>query len=379
LKRSEVPVGPRQESERVRTVDDPVRIAEGTGDRTGDRTLLILRPRQLHLPLLWPLLDPLGVILGLLGAAARQGRPDILHAHWLHPYGFAAAVVGKLMHRPVVITAHDDVVRLGLPGSAYYRRSMRVAVRHAASVICVSRAMASQLIELGAPPERVVVIPNGVDLARFRPRDRAACRGELKAFPLPHPPDKLMVFAGELGLVKQVDRLLRAFQLILSARAPRSSPLRLAIVGGGPEEGRLRALAGELGIADHVVFTGRRPHAEIPIWLAAADLLVLPSSSEGMPLVALESLAAGTPVVASRVGGVPECLVDGVSAILVDPAGVEPLAAGLGTALERDWDRESLTAAARPFGWDAVVARVEACYVAALAPARGLESPRTWL
>jgi glycosyltransferase involved in cell wall biosynthesis len=176
------------------------------------------------------------------------------------------------------------------------------------------------------------------------------------------------VFAGELLPVKQVDRLLRAVQMLAAGG---TAPLRAAVVlaGGGPEEDRLRALARELGLADAVLFAGQRPHAEMPLWLGAADLLVLPSASEGLPLVVPEALAAGTPVVASRVGGLPECVTDGVTGVLVPPQGDAELAAGLRTALAHDWDRAALVAAARPFGWDAQVARLEAVYREVLAAA----------
>jgi glycosyltransferase involved in cell wall biosynthesis len=104
----------------------------------------------------------------------------------------------------------------------------------------------------------------------------------------------------------------------------------------------------------------------MPHWLAAGDLMVLPSASEGLPLVVLESLAAGTPVVASRIGGIPDCVTEGVNGILVDPSGVDSLAAGLRTALGMKWDRGVVRASAVPFGWDAQVAKLEALYASVL-------------
>jgi glycosyltransferase involved in cell wall biosynthesis len=177
----------------------------------------------------------------------------------------------------------------------------------------------------------------------------------------------LVVYAGNLVPVKQVDRLLRAVAAL--GKRDGVPPVALAIVGEGEEEQRLRALAGELGIAGMTLFAGRRPHDEIPLWLAAADLVVLPSKSEGMPLVIPEALASGTPVVASRVGGVPDCLEDQVTGILVDAEGVPGLAVALSAGLQRTWDREELAAAARPFGWDGIIDRIEALYHRQLAAA----------
>ena len=337
-KRREIPSGPRAE-------------------REGD--VRIFRPRHLHIPGLWRLLDPFAVVVGLLVAAVRSGPPDLIHGHWLHPHGFAAAVVGRILRCPVILSAYgSDVARLASGADAgYYQRMMLAAVQWADRVICVSRATAEALAAMGAQRERLLVIPTGVDLDRFSPRDRGVCRAELarvlgRSVSQDTP---LLLFAGNLVPVKQVDRLLRA----MAELAP---DVRLAIVGEGSESDRLRAVAGELGLGDRVLFAGWRPREEIPTWLAAADLIVLPSASEGMPLIILEALASGTPVVASRVGGVPECVEDGVTGILVDPATAEGLAAGLTDALSRSWDRSALAAAAQAFGWDAVVNRIESLY-----------------
>jgi len=340
----------------------------------GGSELRIVRPRQPHVPGLWRILDPHFMTRGIL-AAVRSGRhPDLLHGHWLHPQGTAAAAAARALGRPVVLTAHGtDVARFDWPGGAYYRRHSLAAAQAAARVICVSGAMRDRLAALGVAAERLVVIPNGVDLASFRPRARAAARAELASVLGPAiaagERGPLLVFAGELLPVKQVDRLLRAVKELAAGGA---APLRvaLALAGGGPEEERLRALARELELGDAVVFAGQRPHGEMPVWLAAADLLALPSASEGLPLVVPEALAAGTPVVASRVGGIPECVADQVTGVLVPAQGDTELAAGLRAALTRGWDRAALAAAAHPFGWDAQVARIEAVYREVLAATR---------
>lgn len=330
----------------------------------------IFRPRHLHLPGLWRLVDPLAVAVALLGGAlrSRSGPLAVVHAHWLHPHGFAAALVGRLLRRPVILTAHgSDVGRLiGNDAHAgYYRRAMLAAVRRAEAVVCVSRAIAERLAALGAPRERLIVIPNGIDLERFQPRDRNTCRAEIArtygtSLVSTSSDSRLLLFAGDLVPVKQVDRLLRAVATL--GKAQGASAFRLVIAGEGSERDRLRALAAELDLGDRVTFAGRRPHAEMPTWLAAADVAVLPSASEGLPLFILEALASGTPVVASRVGGVPECVEDGVTGILVDPVTVEGLAAGLARALARSWDRAALAAAARPFSWDVITGRLETLY-----------------
>ncbi len=341
-KRREIPPSPSVESE------GPVRI---------------FRPRHLHLPGLWRIVDPAAAVTGILRGAARAGRPDLIHAHWLHPHGFAAVNAGRLLGIPVVVTAHgSDVARLdGREHTRYYRSTARLTLARASALICVSVAIANRLAELGAEPDRLHVIPNGVDVERFRPRERSACRAELgQALAGVEAGAHLLVYAGNLVPVKQVDRLLRAVAAL--GKREGLPPAVLAVAGEGPEERRLRDLARELGISERTLFVGRRPHHEIPLWLAAADLVVLPSRSEGMPLVVPEALASGTPLVASRVGGIPECVEDEVTGILVDPEGVPSLAIALSAALQRNWDRDLIAAAARPFGWDAVVDRIDGAY-----------------
>ena len=141
----------------------------------------VLRPRQVHLPLLWPWTDQLGVELGLKGALAKVGRPDLLHGHWLHPHGTAAAAVGQAARIPVVLTAHGrDVARLddaqaARPGE--YRAQVRTACARAAAVICVSQAMADRLAALLDPGfDRLHLIPNGVDLERLAYRTKRRIR-----------------------------------------------------------------------------------------------------------------------------------------------------------------------------------------------------------
>jgi len=327
----------------------------------------ILRPRHYHLPLLWPWTDPLGVELGLRSALDRAGRPDLLHGHWLHPHGWAAAAVGRRARIPVVLTAHGtDVARLDDPMASrprQYQAAVRAACEGAAAVICVSQAMRERLASLLDPGfDRLQVIPNGVALEDFRPIAREAARATLRrAFPESSAlaaDRRLLAFAGDLLPVKQVDRLLHALTLLV----PSVPEVALAIVGDGLEAPALAKLAVEHHLGSRVLFAGLRPHREIATWLAAADLFVLPSAAEGLPLVIPEALAAGTPVVASRVGGIPECIREGETGILVDPKGVAPLAEALRSALGRSWDRARIRASAEPFGWDAQVAKLEQIY-----------------
>jgi glycosyltransferase involved in cell wall biosynthesis len=145
----------------------------------------------------------------------------------------------------------------------------------------------------------VFIVPLLVDTELFFPRDKGESR---RALGLPEG-IPIVLFVGRLDPVKAIPDLLRAFALLSAAQEA-----HLVLVGEGPERNRLRNLAERLGIAGRVQFAGRKSREEVPCWMSAADLLALPSSSEGFGLVLAESIACGRPVVATRCGG-PEDIV----------------------------------------------------------------------
>jgi len=199
-------------------------------------------------------------------------------------------------------------------GLAARRVADRATSRQPDLYIAVSGAVAAGLDADGAPAWRIRVIPNGVDIAALTAS--AAIAEDAPDLPTGRP---LVVFAGRLEPIKGVETIVRAAQ--------RLPDVTVAVVGDGPLAAELRELANELGVADRVAFLGRVP--SVPPILAAADVVVLPSFSEGMPLVVLEALALARPVVASRVGGIPEVVEDGVTGLLVEPGDPEELAVAI--------------------------------------------------
>ncbi len=203
----------------------------------------------------------------------------------------------------------DGGSRLGLSARGLVDRATASRVD---AYVAVAEAVAVALVAGGAPPECVHAIPNGVDIDALR----ASGSEPLPPMPAGRP---LIVCAARLEPVKGVEFLVRA-----AVRVPGAT---LAIAGDGALEGRLREIAVALGMAGRVAFLGRvSPIAPL---LAAADVVVLPSLSEGMPLVALEAMALGRPVVATCVGGIPEVVEDGVTGILVEPRDPQALASAI--------------------------------------------------
>ena len=235
---------------------------------------------------------------------------QVVHCHWTI-CGLIGYLATRLWRRPVVLSVRGSDVHVfsdGLMG-----RFSRRIWRWMDQIIAVSEDLAKQLEERGIPRSKIRVVYNGVD-DEFKPRDRDHCRSNLG---LPSP-RFIALFVGLLAHVKGIEILLQAVETVEDA------DLLCVLVGDGPLRERLEQQAG-----DKVLFVGQRPREEIADWLNAADVLVLPSFSEGRPNVVLEAMACAKPVIASRVGGVPELVEEGVTGRLIAAGSSAELAAAL--------------------------------------------------
>ena len=211
----------------------------------------------------------------------------------------------------------------------------RYAGRYADRFCGVSRDVIAAAGAYGTIRRRKLAhVPNGIDTAAFAAAeaDRPAVRAALGIAP----DAPVIGTVGRLAEVKQQGVLIRAFARII----PAFPTARLVLVGDGPLRAELEGLARSLGLGGAVLFAGYQPNPER--YLAAMDVFVLPSRAEAMPLVIPEAWAAGRPVVASRVGGIPELIEDGKTGLLVEPGDVDGLAARLGSS----WPTRS-----RPGNW----------------------------
>ena len=314
----------------------------------------VLHPRFLSFPGVLKCLDGLLLFLGSLPAVLRLRRSfrfDAIDAHFIYPEGLAAVLLGKVFRVPVLITLRG-LLPLLIP-FRLRRPQLRFALRRATRVIAVSESLRESAMSLGLPRERVRVIENGVDPELFRPLDRVEARRSL-GLPEDGP---LLVSVGTLAPRK-------GFHLVMEAlpALTRCFPkIRYAIVGGAGAEGfmedELRRLAARRGVADRVVFAGPRARTELAAWYSAADLSVLATAHEGCPNVVLESLACGTPVVATPAGDIPR-LLDTETGLLVERE-VSALASGIAGALARLWDRDHIRSRVEPRTWQAVGWEVE--------------------
>ena len=289
-------------------------------------------------------------------ALSYRGKVDVVLGTWAYPDGVAAVALAGLIGVPAVVKLHGSDMNLiaKLPGP---RRLLRLALPRAARVVAVSRALAEEARALGVPADRVSIVMNGVDAELFRPRDRAAARRELG---LPGDASaRIIVYVGNLKETKGVLDLAAAFERI----AETHPETHLAIVGGGDARPALEAVAKRW--PGRITLAGARPLAEVPQWMAACDVLTLPSWAEGTPNVVLEALASGRRVVASSVGGIPDLITDAQLGELVPARDVAALASALGRAARADYDPAAVAIQAARGGWAESAARLAAVLAAA--------------
>jgi glycosyltransferase involved in cell wall biosynthesis len=295
--------------------------------------------------------------LGLMGSSVRYDRAlaahlratpgiGLLHAHFGIPDAIIVRRRAAGLGLPYLVTLHGDDAFKVLPRRDPIGRAVRDAVTHASAVICVSDAMARAVTSvLDVQP---VVIPNGYDDALFTLSEQ--------------PRDLGLLFVGNLVSTKNVALLLRAY-----ARVRAIIAMPLAIVGDGPLRPSLTSLAATLGIADSVRFLGVQTRDGVADLMARAVALVLPSLSEGWGVVVAEALARGTPVVASRVGGVPEILGSEDGGILVPPGDEEALVAALASVAGWRPDRRRVAAASLARPWSVRAGEIATVYRTILA------------
>jgi D-inositol-3-phosphate glycosyltransferase len=327
------------------------------------------------------LLDYLPEFVGRVRCSADSEdlHYDIIHSHyWIS--GEAALALRRSWGAPVVQMFHtlgamkNQVAR----GAEERETRQRVAIeerilREADAIVAATPLDRAQMIwHYNAEAEKIRVVPAGVDLRRFQPRDLAAARDALG---LPPPPHRVILLVARIEPLKGIDALIEASALLLQRHPEWRDALTTLIVGGGGEEEhahwnaeqrRLDAIRRRLGITDIVRFAGAQPQDRLPLYYAAADVVAMPSHYESFGMAALEALACGRPVVATNAGGPAFIVEDGVSGLLTSPDNAVMLANHLERLLQNDATRASMGAAAREralrFGWEHVACDILSIY-----------------
>lgn len=312
-------------------------------DRRKDQAERIFRfsavnlTRQLYFPIAVPCYPGLTSLL-------RRINPDVIHSH--HPFvlGKVGLRVARRLGVPLVYTFHTQYEQYShyfpLP-QTLVKWAGRKAVRDYAQSVDLLTTPAESiagLLQSYGVTKKVHILPNPLDLARYEQIDHEIIRNRYGIGRR-----KLLLFVGRIGREKNLDFLLRSFSLLAEEFG---DDIRLMLVGSGAAEEMLKKLAAELGLADRVIFTGAVNYEEIPLYYGAADLFVMTSTSEVKPLVFIESMAAGLPVVAVEASGSKDTFTSGYNGILT-PEEVGAFASAVRELLRNDRRRLGIAQAAK--------------------------------
>jgi glycosyltransferase involved in cell wall biosynthesis len=282
---------------------------------------------------------------------------DIIHAHFLEN-GFIGAHLKNIYEKPLVVTAHGgDVYDLPFR-DRWYNSLAKFVLTEADQVITVSKFNARKLLSLGVSSDKLHVIPNGYDERLFKPVPAPKARERLG---LPQN-RKILLSVGNLVKVKGHIYLISAMSRVLRER----KDVLLIIVGSGPLKEVLQKMIKNYELKNYIMLVGAKEHREIPMWMNASDIFILPSLQEGFPTVIPEAMACGKPIVATNVGGVPEVITHNDLGILVNPGDSEELASAILEAIERKWNPEVILKHAEKYSWSNLAEQIVSVYRKAL-------------
>jgi glycosyltransferase involved in cell wall biosynthesis len=284
-------------------------------------------------------------------------RFDLIHAHFTWPSGAVAVKLKRIYSSPVIITEHT---------STTFQKAIEMqdeasieAWREANQIIRVRHSDVSMFERVNIPLSKVASIPNGYNSTQFRPVDTQRCRAALD---LPQN-KKIILYVGNFyGEVKGHRYLVDAISIIVKQR----KDVLCIIVGSGKLQVDIEKQIRSLGLEDFIYLPGKKAHDEIPIWMNACDIFVLPSLNEGNPTVMFEALGCGKPFVGTRVGGVPEIITSDDYGLLVEPANPKDLAEKMQIAMNREWGNEKILHYAKRYTWENIAKEIMTVYEKAL-------------
>lgn len=283
---------------------------------------------------------------------SRNIEFDLIHSHFLWSSGFVGAELKRTLGKPLVLTAHGYDI-YSLPFRSKFWKEQITEILNAADAIITVSGNNRRFIEELNISNNVEVIPNGYSPNLFYKRSQIDCRSLLG---LPQE-KKVIVCVGNLVPIKGHQILIQAMIKVMS-----EVDALCYIVGSGQLEKDLNKEIHNLGLSDKVFLVGGRPHEEIPYWIGASDLFVLPSLMEGNPTVMFECLACGKPFIGTKVGGIPEIITSTDYGLLVEPGDVDDLHRQIMIGLFKNWDENKILEYAVQFSWPKLAERIVAVY-----------------
>lgn len=280
-------------------------------------------------------------VLACICRIVKEFGPQLIHAHTATPDGYAGLLLSQKFGIPTVVSLRGSDINVYPFRDRWTLRLTQKVLSQARKVTAVSKALKTAAEAIVPPRRPIEVVYTGCDLQEFTfdPEARNAIRQKLGI-----PPDSaVLIFVGNVLGEKGVNELMQSFCML----AGDLRGLHLVVVGSGTALSGLASKAEKAGVGNRVHFVGRRAHQEIPGWLSASDILVLPSWREGLPNVVVEAMACSRPVVATMVGGIPEAVEPGESGILIDKGDVRALTQAIAQLASDAAKREAMGRAGR--------------------------------
>jgi len=288
----------------------------------------------------------------------RRNNIDIIHAHFIEPSGLCAYLLKLYTGKPYVVTLHGGDVRYLIKQSD--RKDLhRAILMNSSKIISISRVLVEETSSwLNVPKRKFVVIPNAVDSNLFKPNLDTEIRSKFKI------EGPLVLYVGRLWYNKGVHLLLLAFKLV----AQKIKDAKLLIVGDGPLRNELVNVTRRLNLSSKVIFVGEVDNKELPKYYNSCDVFALPSVFEGQGIAALEAMSCGKPVVAFKVGGIPEVVRNGKTGFLVEPYSIKDLSKYIVRLLKDKKLREKMGSEGRKiveenFQWNIVIKQLTSTYL----------------
>lgn len=300
--------------------------------------------RYFYLPLIGRFTHAATLALSLLTRRKliKNFDADCLLVSWAFPDGVASIILAKQIGIPAVIKVHGSDINMHL---LHPLRAKQIlwAMNNAQAVITVSKALARNLTTLGVPESKIHTIYNGLDHEMFRPRDQLKAKTELKL----DTNRNLILFIGNLKIEKGCLELLTSF-LAIENEIPDTD---LCYIGVGKEHATIASVVEKNGLERRIFLLGSMDHQDLCKWIAASSVVALPSHNEGVPNVLLEAMACGKPVVATKVGGIPE-IVEDVAGILIEPHDERALNRALVQSIRNKWDENLISESVEKYDWE---------------------------
>jgi len=267
---------------------------------------------------------------------------DAVNSQWLYPDSVAVGKVLRKLPIPHIATGLGCDVNHDIYEPIKGDRIISM-LNECSAVTVVANSLRDELIGHEIDGRKISVIPNGIDVEQFKILDKNHCRQQLSI----HTNMPVILYVGRLSAEKNIKTLIRAGALVINS----GNPVELYLVGDGPLEGTLKELVKDLDIEKYVNFVGKVDHSDVSTWMNASDFFCLPSLREGCPNVILEALGSGVPVIASKVGAIPD-VVNNNSGILFTPTDVDELAGSIKKAIERNWSAAEIASSVDRLSWE---------------------------